>query len=39
VHFLAHPDVLTDAARRLADAWRSYRPPSAPATAPPAMSV
>jgi DNA-binding transcriptional MocR family regulator len=39
LHFLAQPEVLTEAVRRLADAWRSYRPPSVPATVPPAMSV
>jgi DNA-binding transcriptional MocR family regulator len=39
LHFLARPEVLTEAVCRLAEAWRSYRPPSVPATAPPAMSV
>jgi DNA-binding transcriptional MocR family regulator len=39
LHFLARPEVLTEAVRRLADAWRSYRPPPVPATTPPAMSV
>jgi DNA-binding transcriptional MocR family regulator len=39
LHFLAAPEVLTEAVRRLADAWRSYRPPPVPASAAPAMSV
>ena len=39
LHFVARPDVLTEAVRRLAEAWRAYHPPSSPATAPPAMSV
>ena len=39
LHFVAPEDVLTEAVRRLAEAWRAYHPPSAPATAPPAMSV
>ena len=39
LHFVAPPGVLTEAVRRLAEAWRAYRPPPAPATAPPAMSV
>ncbi len=39
LHFVAPPDVLTEAVRRLAEAWRAYHPPPAPATAPPAMSV
>ena len=39
LHFVAPPDVLTEAVRRLAEAWRAYHPPSSPATAPPAMSV
>jgi DNA-binding transcriptional MocR family regulator len=39
LHFLAAPEVLTEAVRRLADAWRSYSPPPVPAIAPPAMSV
>ena len=37
--FLAPPDDLTEAVRRLAEAWRTYRPPPAPAISPPAMSV
>jgi DNA-binding transcriptional MocR family regulator len=39
LHFVAPADVLTEAIRRLAEAWRAYHPPSAPATAPPAMSL
>jgi DNA-binding transcriptional MocR family regulator len=39
LHFLARPEVLTEAVRRLAEAWRAYRPPAVPATAPPAISV
>jgi DNA-binding transcriptional MocR family regulator len=39
LHFVAPEDVLTEAVRRLAEAWHAYHPPSAPATAPPAMSV
>jgi aspartate/methionine/tyrosine aminotransferase len=27
IHFLAEPDVLTEAVRRLARAWPAYRPP------------
>jgi DNA-binding transcriptional MocR family regulator len=37
--FIAPPDDLTEAVRRLAEAWRTYRPPPAPAISPPAMSV
>jgi DNA-binding transcriptional MocR family regulator len=39
LHFVAPPDVLTEAVRRLAEAWRAYHPPPTPATAPPAMSL
>ena len=39
LHFLATPDDLTEAVRRLAAAWRAYRPPPDPATSPPVMSV
>jgi len=39
LHFLATPDDLTEAVRRLAAAWHTYRPPPVPATSPPAMSV
>jgi DNA-binding transcriptional MocR family regulator len=37
--FLAPPDDLSEAVRRLAAAWRGYRPPPAPAISPPAMSI
>jgi DNA-binding transcriptional MocR family regulator len=39
MHFLASPETLTEAVRRLADAWRAYRPPAVPVTGPPALSV
>ena len=39
LHFVAQQADLTEAVKRLAEAWRAYHPPSAPATAPPAMSV
>ncbi len=39
LHFVAPPDVLTEAVRRLTQAWRAYHPPPSPAAAPPAMSV
>ena len=39
LHFMAQPDDLTEAVRRLAEAWRAYQPPSSPASSPPAMSV
>jgi DNA-binding transcriptional MocR family regulator len=39
LHFLAPPDDLTEAVKRLAEAWRAYQPPPAPATSPPAMAV
>lgn len=39
LHFLAAPDDLTEAVRRLAEAWHTYHPPPAPATALPAMSI
>jgi DNA-binding transcriptional MocR family regulator len=39
LHFVAKPADLTEAVRRLAGAWRAYRPPPAPAVSPPAMSV
>jgi DNA-binding transcriptional MocR family regulator len=39
LHFMAPRGDLTEAVRRLAEAWRHYQPPPAPATAPPAMSV
>jgi len=39
LHFVAQPADLTEAVRRLAEAWRAYRPPRAPAVSPPVMSV
>jgi DNA-binding transcriptional MocR family regulator len=39
IHFLASPEDLTEAVRRLAEAWRGYRPPAAPVTSPAALSV
>jgi DNA-binding transcriptional MocR family regulator len=39
LHFMAARDDLTEAVRRLAEAWRHYRPPPSPVTSPPAMSV
>jgi DNA-binding transcriptional MocR family regulator len=39
IHFLAAPGDLTEAARRLGAAWRSYRPPAARATPLAAMTV
>jgi DNA-binding transcriptional MocR family regulator len=39
LHFVARADDLTEAVKRLADAWRAYRPPPSPAISPPAMSV
>jgi DNA-binding transcriptional MocR family regulator len=39
LHFVAPADQLTEAVRRLAEAWRAYQPPAVPASAPPAMSV
>jgi aspartate/methionine/tyrosine aminotransferase len=39
LHFVTPPDAATEAVRRLAEAWRAYHPPTAPATAAPAMSV
>jgi DNA-binding transcriptional MocR family regulator len=39
LHFLATPEDLTEAVRRLAAAWHGYNPPSAPATSPPAMAI
>jgi DNA-binding transcriptional MocR family regulator len=37
--FLGPPDDLAEAVRRLAGAWHAYRPPPAPATTPPALSI
>ncbi len=39
LHFVAQPADLTEAVRRLTEAWRAYRPPPTPAVSPPAMSV
>jgi DNA-binding transcriptional MocR family regulator len=39
LHFRAPPGQLTEAVRRLAEAWRGYQPPSAPVSSPAAMSV
>jgi DNA-binding transcriptional MocR family regulator len=39
LHFVTRADDLTEAVKRLADAWRAYRPPPSPAISPPAMSV
>jgi DNA-binding transcriptional MocR family regulator len=39
LHFLATPDDLTEAVRRLAAAWHTYQPPPTPATSPPAMPI
>ena len=39
LHFAAGADDLSEAVKRLADAWRAYRPPRAPVISPPAMSV
>ena len=39
LHFVAQQADLTEAVKRLAEAWRAYHPPPAPAISPPAMSV
>jgi DNA-binding transcriptional MocR family regulator len=39
MHFLADTATLTEAARRLASAWRAYRPPSGRVPAPAALPV
>ena len=39
LHFLATPDQLSEAVRRLAAAWQDYRPPPHPAPTPPTMAV
>lgn len=39
IHFLHPPDILTSAVDRLAAAWRTYRPPPRPATAPPPLAM
>ncbi|HVK26578.1 MAG TPA: PLP-dependent aminotransferase family protein [Actinokineospora sp.] len=39
VHFLAQPDVLTEAVRRLAAAWRAYDTPTHRVTSAPTMAI
>ncbi|PXX65607.1 DNA-binding transcriptional MocR family regulator [Nocardia tenerifensis] len=39
IHYLHPTDTLTEAARRLAEAWRSYRPPARAVPSPPALAV
>ncbi|MEV6430834.1 PLP-dependent aminotransferase family protein [Nocardia sp. NPDC051463] len=39
IHFLHPPETLSRAVDRLAEAWRTYRPPSRPAVAPPALAM
>jgi DNA-binding transcriptional MocR family regulator len=39
VHFVASVDTLTEAVRRLADAWRGYAPPTGRVIAPAAMAI
>ena len=39
LHFVAQHAALTEAVKRLAEAWRAYQPPPTPAISPPAMSV
>lgn len=39
IHFLAPPEQLSEAARRLAAAWRSYDARTGPAGSPPAMAI
>jgi DNA-binding transcriptional MocR family regulator len=39
IHFLAPPEQLSEAARRLAVAWRSYDARTAPAASPPVMAI
>jgi DNA-binding transcriptional MocR family regulator len=39
MHFLARPDELSEAVRRLAQAWRGYRAPASRVTAPATMTV
>lgn len=39
IHFLAPPEQLSEAARRLAAAWRSYDARTGPAGPPPAMAI
>ena len=39
IHFLLPPDELTEAVRRLASAWRAYRPPAVRVASPAALAV
>ncbi|WP_062982149.1 aminotransferase-like domain-containing protein [Nocardia anaemiae] len=39
ISFVADPDSLREAARRLAEAWRTYEPPPQPAPASPTLAV
>lgn len=39
LHFIAPPDDLTEAVRRLARAWHAYQPPLTPAATTPAISI
>ncbi|MFE1594107.1 PLP-dependent aminotransferase family protein [Nocardia sp. NPDC058705] len=39
LHFLHPPEILTAAVDRLAEAWRTYRPPVTPGTAPPPLAL
>ncbi|MGW5361749.1 aminotransferase-like domain-containing protein [Actinopolymorpha pittospori] len=39
VHFIAPPDQLSEAVRRLAAAWADYDPPATPSRSAPAMAV
>jgi DNA-binding transcriptional MocR family regulator len=39
LHFIARPEQLTEAVRRLALAWQAYRPPAACAAPPPAAPL
>ncbi|MFB8276258.1 aminotransferase-like domain-containing protein [Nocardia colli] len=39
VHFLHPAETLTEAARRLTEAWRTYRPPAQVVPSPPALAI
>jgi DNA-binding transcriptional MocR family regulator len=39
LHFVASPDVLTEAVHRLTEAWRDYDPPGCRPSAPPALAI
>ncbi|MFD0360456.1 PLP-dependent aminotransferase family protein [Nocardia sp. GCM10030253] len=39
IHFLHPPETLSTAVDRLAEAWRTYRPPRRPVTAPPVLAM